>query len=198
MYSKRKMILMNIFFGLIFVVILLITIQLNKFELLGIISNLEIKDLIAVLGIGAFVMGTSFMFGVKLRQIQNYHLKSSKYSIKFQISILGGMYVLNIIYTILVVFHDIRALLFLSLLILLGLQGYTFPVIYQTVTLKMVTFNEQGSKKIETRNNLELYDTTDKDYRFKDMDGDEFIVPNNQVLEIIYLDNPIRLKKDNN
>ncbi len=182
--KQHEPILINLLSGLIIGVIILIIVPLNNFELIEIILKLEIKDLIAVLVIGAFIMGTSFILGFNLKESQDYHFKNFKVSTKYQILIFGGMYILYIIYIISAIYYDNRVILFLLIPLVLILQGYFLTVKYETVTLKMVTFNEQGSKKIETRNELELYDTTDKDYRFKDSKGNEFIIPNNQVLEI--------------
>ena len=183
-----KSILINILFGVIITVIILITISLNNLDPIKIILNLAIKDLIAILGISAFVIGTSFILGVNLKQTQDYHFKSFEFSIKYQILTIGGMYVLYIIYVILSMFYNIQAPLFLFIPLLFIFQGYYLTEKSEIVTLKMATFNEQGSIKIETRYHLELYDTTNKDYRFKDLNGNEFIIPNNQVLEIIYPD----------
>lgn len=181
-----KTIWTNMLFGLIIIAIIFITISSNNLDPIGTIKNLAIEDLIAVLVISAFVMGTSFILGVNLKQAQDYHFKSFEFSTKYQILTIGGMYVLYIIYTISATFYDIKAKLLLFIPLLFIIHGYYSTEKFELVTLKMITFNEQGSKKIKTINELELYDTTDKDYRFKDSDGNEFIVPNNQVLEIIY------------
>ncbi len=177
-------VLINILSPLIIAAIILITILSNNLNPIEIISSLVIKDLIAVLGISAFVMGISFILGANIKQSHDYHFKSLEFSIKYQILIFGGMYVLYIIYIISAIFYDISVPLLLFIPLLLILHGYCLTTKCETVILKMVTFDEQGSKKIETRNCLELYDTTDKDYRFKDSKGNEFIIPNNQVLEI--------------
>ena len=186
-----KSILINILFGFIITAIILITTSSNNLDLNKIILNLATKDLITILGISAFIIGTSFIIGVNLKQTQDYHFKSFEFSIKYQILTIGGIYVLYIIYIILSIFYNIQAPLFIFILLLFIFQGYYLTEKSEIVTLKMVTFNEQGSKKIETRDELELYDTTDKDYRFKDSDGNEFIVPNNQILEIIYKPNKV-------
>ena len=173
-------------FGLIIIAIIFITISSNNLDPIGTIKNLAIEDLIAVLVISAFVIGTSFILGTNLKQAHDYHFKSFEFSTKYQILTIGGMYVLYIIYSISVMFYDIKATLLLFIPLLFIIHGYYSTEKFELVTLKMITFNEQGSKKIETINELELYDTTDKDYRFKDSDGNELIIPNNQVLEIIY------------
>ena len=188
-------VLINILSPLIIAVIILITISSNNLNPIEIISSLAIKDLIAILSISVFVIGISFILGSSIKQSQDYHFKNFEFSIKYQILIFGGMYVLYIIYVISAIFYDISAPLFLFIPLLLILHGYCLTTKFETVTLKMVTFDEQGSKKIEIRNNLELYDTTDKDYRFKYLNGNEFILPNNQVLEIIYLDNPNKVEE---
>lgn len=190
-----KSILINILIGFIITAIILITTSSNNLDLNKIILNLATKDLITILGISAFIIGTSFILGVNLKQTQDYHFKSFEFSIKYQILTIGGMYVLYIIYVILSLFYNIQAPLFLFIPLLFIFQGYYLTEKSEIVTLKMVTFNEQGSIKIETRNRLELYDTTDKDYRFKDLNGNEFIIPNNQVLEIIHLDKPNKIEE---
>ena len=183
------------FFESIIVVTILYIISSNDLKPIEIISSLAIKDLIAVLGISTFVIGTFLLLGANFKQTQDYHLKRFEFSIKYQILIYGGIYVSFIIYVISATFYDIQVpLLFLIPLVLI-LHGYYLTGESEIVTLKMVTFDEQGSKKIETRN-LELYDTTDKDYRFKDpYNGNELIIPNNQVLEIIYSDGPNKVEE---
>ena len=190
--SFCKPVLINIFSPLIIVAIILITILSNNLDPFGIISDLAIKDLIAVLGISVFVMGISFILGINLKQSQEYHLKNFDFNIRYQIILFGGMYVFYIIYSISAIFSDISAPLFLFIPLLLILHGFCLTTKRETVTLKMVSFDEQGSKKIETRDCLDLYEITDKDYRFKDYEGNEFIIPNNQVLEIIYFKSAIK------
>lgn len=191
----HKLILRSILFESIIVITILYIISSNNLKPLEIISSLAIKDLIAVLGISAFVIGTFLLLGANFKQMQNYHLKSFEFSIKYQILTIGGLYVSLIIYAILYIFYEIREPLFFLIPLVLILHGSYLTGKPEIVTLKMVTFNEQGSKKIETRSELELYGTTDKDYRFKDLNGNEFIIPNNQVLEIIHLDKPKKVEK---
>lgn len=191
----QKLILRSMFFESILVVTIVYIISSNDLKPIEIISSLAIKDLIAVLGISIFVIGAFLLLGANFKQTQDYHFKMFEFSIKYQILICGGIYVSFIIYVISATFYNIQVpLLFLIPLVLI-LHGYYLTEESEIVTLKMVTFDEQGSKKIETRN-LELYDTTDKDYRFKDPDnGNEFIIPNNQVLEIIHLDDSKKVEE---
>ena len=188
-------VLINILSPLIIAVIILITISSNNLNPIEIISSLAIKDLIAILSISVFVIGISFILGSIIKQSQDYHFKNFEFSIKYQILIFGGMYVLYIIYVISAIFYDISAPLLLFIPLLLILHGYCLTTKFETVTLKMVTFDEQGSKKIETRDCLDLYEITDKDYRFKNREKNEFIIPNNQVLEIIYSDKLNKIEK---
>jgi hypothetical protein len=55
-----------------------------------------------------------------------------------------------------------------------------------TLTLKMITYDESGCKRLETKEKLVLFDVTNIDYRFKDLDENEFIIPIEQIQEIIY------------
>jgi len=53
------------------------------------------------------------------------------------------------------------------------------------VTLKMITCDGSGCERLETRDNLELYQITSTDYRFKDSKNKkEFIIPIGQIQEI--------------
>ena len=183
---------------LITIFIELIIVSLNISEPLEIISDLAITDLIAILSITVYIVGTLLLFGAYIRQTLDYHLKASEFSTKEQILVIGGAYVSFAIYAILVISYDIPPFFFASffvIMILFILCGYFLTEKYEIVTLKMVTFNEHGIKQIETRNNLKLYDTTDKDYRFKYRNKNEFIIPNDQVLEIIYLDKPNKVEE---
>ena len=54
------------------------------------------------------------------------------------------------------------------------------------LTLKMLAYDGSGYKRLEIRENLELYNITKMDYRFKDKNGNEFIIPSTHVQEIIY------------
>ena len=66
------------------------------------------------------------------------------------------------------------------LVIIFGILGEKHSQKNCNLTLKMIDSNEQ-------KNNLELFDITNIDYRFKDSKtGDEFIVPIGQVKEIVY------------
>jgi hypothetical protein len=67
-----------------------------------------------------------------------------------------------------------------SLVILFGILGEKHSQKNYNLTLKMIDSTEPIK-------NLELFDITDIDYRFKDSKtGDEFIVPIGQVKEIVY------------
>ncbi|MGB8216439.1 MAG: AraC family ligand binding domain-containing protein [Candidatus Methanoperedens sp.] len=67
-----------------------------------------------------------------------------------------------------------------SLVILFGILGEKHSQKNYNLTLKMID-------SIEQIKNLELFDITDIDYRFKDSKtGDEYIVPIGQVKEIVY------------
>lgn len=72
-----------------------------------------------------------------------------------------------------------------------------------TLTLKMITYDESGRKKLETKENFELFDMTNIDYRLRDSTtGNEFIIPIGRVQEIIYKngtyrsENMVKLKKE--
>ena len=170
--------------------------QLNILKIIEITSDLTITDLVAVLGIIIFTAGSTFFLGAHLKDKKNYHLKRLEFSFKDQILIVGGIYVSYILIAIFVIFilNDTNKIpLFIVAVIFYVFilsSGYSSTEKYEIVTLKMLAFNENGSQKLEIRENLELYDTTDKDYWFKDFNGNEFIIPNNQVIEIIYLDKP--------
>lgn len=57
----------------------------------------------------------------------------------------------------------------------------------RTLTLKAIVYDGSGCKRLETKENLELFDRTNTDYRLKDVTtGNEFIIPIGQVQEIIY------------
>lgn len=67
----------------------------------------------------------------------------------------------------------------------LGLTIYINPDNHKNVTLKMITCDEAGCKRLETRNGLELYQITNTDYRFKDLNTKkELIIPIGQIQEI--------------
>lgn len=72
-----------------------------------------------------------------------------------------------------------------ALAFFIGMTSYINPDINKKVTLKMITCDETGCKRLETRNGLELYQITNTDYRFKDLNNKkELIIPIGQIQEI--------------
>jgi hypothetical protein len=85
-------------------------------------------------------------------------------------------YLLNVLYYMV----EMGALAFF-----LGLTIYINPDKNKNVTLKMITCDEAGCKRLETRNDLVLYQITGTDYRFKDFKNKkELIIPIGQIQEI--------------
>ena len=78
-------------------------------------------------------------------------------------------------------------LVIISLLIIyFGYLAEKYRIRTNNLTLKMFTYDDSGCKRVDIRKNLELFDITKMDYRFKDLDGNEFIIPSIHVQEIIY------------
>ena len=190
---KQNVIYILKIFG-ISVLILYVAKKINILDIIEITSNLTITDIVAVLGITVFAAGSIFYLGTQLKHKKYYHLKRLEFNFRDQLLIIGGIYVSYILITIFVAFilNDGNKLpIFLMVIIwcvFILSSGYFSAKKFEIVTLKMIGFNEDGSKKVEIRNKLELYAITDKDYWFKDINRNEFIIPNNQVIEIIYSD----------
>lgn len=70
---------------------------------------------------------------------------------------------------------------------LLGLTIWIMPDDNTRVTLEMIICDKSGFKRLETKNDLELYQITNTDYRFKDLNNrNEYIIPTGQIQKIIY------------
>ncbi len=159
-----------------------------------IITPFSIADVIAILTLLTLVLGVIYYVGQKWAQ-EKYRLKMGELGIINILLIRGAIFISNIIIAVFL-YYTIKAietqlvmqysLPFLYIVLLCGLVvlfGYAIEKQKHTIknnniTLKMVNSNDPIK-------DLELFDITDKDYRFKDLEGNEYIVPIGQV-EIVY------------
>ncbi|MCK4798826.1 MAG: hypothetical protein KAT05_15730 [Spirochaetes bacterium] len=103
------------------------------------------------------------------------------------------IYIIVVIISVTLTFIIEREYLLLNYLVIISLLIVYFGYLAEkyrnrtnNLTLKMLAYDESGYKRLEIRKNLELFDITKMDYRFKDLDGNEFIIPSIHVQEIIY------------
>jgi uncharacterized protein YpmB len=163
--------------------------RLGYEELLKNYFNYKITDIIAIITIFVLALGVSTYFGIRYAMRKKYRFIELDIGIKENITILGSMFLLFIAnayffnqYTILNILNYIYSMTLIAFLF--GYIITMMPEENEKVTLKMVVCDESGCKKLEKRENLELYQTTDKDYRFKDASGKEFIIPIGKIQEI--------------
>ncbi len=71
-------------------------------------------------------------------------------------------------------------------MIFFGYLGEKYNGKNNNLTLKMVTYDYTGRKRLRKKPGLELFDITDTDYRFRDSNGNEYIIPIEQIQEIEY------------
>lgn len=107
------------------------------------------------------------------------YLKNGEYHLTIYITIYIVAYLLLVPFTESLIFNLFYILIISSFVIFFGYETEKHSHKNKSLTLEMINSNEP----IE---NLELFDTTDIDYRFKNSKGNEFIVPIGQVKKIIY------------
>ncbi len=142
-------------------------------------------------------IGTLVYIGFNSALIRNYRFIIVHFGYENQISIYGGLIVFGIVLILIRIIYpqSIVAPVAISLLLLdslilvfIGVELGTDNVKSiknQKVTLKMVVRDVSGNTQLKIIHNLQLYQTTDNDYRFKCINGNEIIIPISQVQEIV-------------
>ena len=160
-------------------------------------KNITITETIAILTIIAFAFGILYFVGVHSRINNEYIFKDvGIFSSKNQIIIVGASFMFPTFLVFILTQqlsskYEIAEMLFYYLAIMsLSILYFGYITekrrnITNNLTLKMLAYDESGCKRLEIRNNLKLLDITKMDYRFKDLDENEFLIPSTQVQEII-------------
>lgn len=181
---------------------------LSNLSISGLLEKLRVVDIIALITIIAITTGSLIYLGFSIGLHGNYRLIRVGFGFKQFISFSGSIILLGTVLLVLSLVskqpYSVVVALYMLLLILMGyvLGKLTGQLkINEKVTLKMVVKDAAGNTRLRMKHDLELYETTDQDYRFKDFKtGNEFIIPIGQVQEIIYethwSKNMSKLKKD--
>lgn len=144
------------------------------------------KYIIEIITVFVLAIGFFIHMGVTVALRRNYSLIAVGLGFKESITFYGGLIFLGIILSILNYYYNqqylfIIVLLFIGLLIAFGYflaeGSIVQPIKNARVTLKMIVHETSGNTRLKIIHNLELYQTTDKDYRFKATSGNEFIIP---------------------
>ncbi len=148
---------------------------------------------IEILTVVALAIGTLMHIGSVFALRKNYRFIRVGFGNKELTIIYGSMFIFGIsIITLYYYYRQLLAIVLIPLIILLFYSGYTTEIKdthsrqNDKVTLKMFDQDKSDNTRLKIINNLELYQTTDTDYRFKDIIGNEYIIPTGQVQEIIY------------
>lgn len=160
------------------------------------ISNLlekpRVADIIALVTVIAIAFGTLIYLGFTLTLEKNYRFIRVGFGFKEFIPFCGSLILLGIASMVLYLIYkqtyiSLAPLIYALLLILIGhvLGKKSQPIKKEKVTLKMIVHETSGNTRLKIIHNLELYQETDKDYRFKATNGNEFIIPIGQVQEIV-------------
>lgn len=184
-----------IFVGGVFVVLMIAAfLTLNFIPLFNpndLIKTDSATDIIAIITVSALILGFLMYIGNITAMKNKYRLLEVRLGLKEYMIAVGSVFLvvvaavyfsakqnqnlLNLLYYI----AEMGALAFF-----LGLTLILKPDDNKKVALKMIACNEAGGKEVVTRTNLELYQITGTDYRFKDSNGKEFIIPTGLIQEI--------------
>lgn len=179
------------------IIIFLFIIIVISPQILGnsLVSNLfnNSTKLIEILIMVALAIGFSIYLGSIFALRKNYRFIRVGLVNKERITFYGTVFLFSII--IIILYYYYQQLLVLILIPLIGLLlyiGYINEINQirsmqnDKVTLKMFAQDNSDNTRLKVIHNLELYQTTDTDYRFKDINDNEYIIPIGQVQEIIY------------
>ncbi len=145
--------------------------------------KITIADIIAVFSVLALATGVLYYAGHHKKTQEKYHSKEINLDLKFRLSILGALFAFLPVLVFMPIQYALLLLILVGLIISYGYHSEDVHV--RKCTLKMVTLDESGGKRLDTRENLELFDTTDTAYYFKDLNGNEYIIPIGQIQEIV-------------
>lgn len=176
-----------IFVGVVFVVLIIAAfLTLNFIQLFNpddLIKTDSATDIIAIITVSATIIGFLMYIGNITAKKNKYRLLEVRLGLKEYMIAVGSVFLvvvaavyfsakqnqnlLNVLYYI----AKMGALAFF-----LGHTLILIPDDNKKVVLKMIACNEAGDKELVTRTNLELYQITGTDYRFKDSNRKEFII----------------------
>lgn len=165
------------------------------------INNLSVTDIIAFLTISIFAIGSVYFIGYTTASRINYHLLKNNLGFRDQM-IKSGVLFFSAFFLPLLIFFLSKlelsniafsldskniVLIFLINIVLIFIFGYLNEIYHKNEKL----CDNIGKGKIYTVDITpiefsELYQTTDVDYRFKDLYGNEFIIPIENVKKIEY------------
>jgi hypothetical protein len=122
---------------------------------------------------------------------RSYHLIRVDLGFKESITYYGAMFIAGVAVSILYYYYQQQYLILVFPLVLILIAiGYYFGMEEliperqrNTVTVKWIVQDNSGIT-LKSLPHMELYQTTDTDYRFRYINGEEFIIPTGLVQEI--------------
>ncbi len=187
--NHQKMLYYSIIFGiLILAAVVTWNFQSSLDELLKIYSQYKI----AIIAVSASGLGIMMYIGNSAAMKVKYRFIEISLDLKTYTVLSGSLFLIVIAAVYFYAKHNdvLQNVLFYLVLMgvlafFLGLTIFLVPNSNKRVTLKMIACNESGSKEMVPINDLELYQITSTDYRFKDSNNrKEFIVPIGQIQAI--------------
>lgn len=149
-------------------------------------------NIIEILTILTLTTGALIHLGITHALRRSYHLIKVDLGFKESITYYGAIFIFGVVLIILYYYYKQQYLIFLFplILVLIG-TGYYFGMEEliperkkNTVTVKWIIQDTSGITILKILSHMELYQTTDTDYRFRYITGEEFIIPIGQIQEI--------------
>lgn len=189
--NHQEMLYYSVIFGIL---ILAAVITWNFFSQSGfdeLLKNYS-QYKIAIIAASASSLGIMIYIGNIFAMKIKYHFIEVSLDFKNYTIVIGSLFLIVITAVYFTIKHNDALLNVLYYLVEMGTLAFflgsaTFfnPYDNKRVTLKMFTCTESGGKKLETITDLELYQRTSTDYRFKySNNGKNFIVPIGQIQAI--------------
>ncbi len=161
--------------GTVFIAPLILTIAISK------AYNVQCSDIVCYRGQIFFIVLMSLVSVIVM-----WFSKREDNSLENLIYLLEIYLAIFVIVTIIAYFYSTPEQILIWYVLIISLLLIGFGYLQEKnrpknnkLTLRRINHNEPME-------NLELFDITDTDYRFKDMEGNELIIPIGQVQEIIY------------
>ena len=157
-------------------------------------------NIIEIFGISVLAIGSLIYIGATKALHDNYQSISIGHNNKDLMKFQGALFVSFIVLIYFIIYYNAHNIFSVSISITIGLLILLLPLLYfigdlserydiqlnknKTVTLKMFVQDTSGNTNLKIIHNLVWFQTTDNDYRFKIINGNELIVPIEQVQEI--------------
>lgn len=157
-------------------------------------------NIIEILGLSVLAIGSLIYIGATRALRNNYQFIRVGFNTKDLMKFQGALFVFFSVLIYFIIYYEYLNTFSVSIVITIVLLVLLIPLFFfigylseiyeiqlnknNTITLKMFVQDTSGNKNLKIIYNLELFQTTDNDYRFKDINKNELIVPIGQVQEI--------------